>query len=148
MELYPRIGVSMDESLTMLQRISRLKRIVFLSTFLAGNLNANAPQDKREKVDLDQSELIKRCRPKVVKSVTPKQKPIQVRKGEKSTRFTPIIAFDIPESGEVANARVKRSSGIRDIDEYALNWVKSIRYDSRPGCPAIQNEADVLIDFQ
>jgi len=114
---------------------------------LIGNVKAGPPQDKQEKHDADQSELIKRCTPKIMKRLSPKQKSIQVRQGEKSTGFTPIIAFEIPESGKVTNVRLKRSSGIRDVDEYALNWVKSTSYNSRPGCPVIQSEEGVLIDF-
>jgi TonB family protein len=73
---------------------------------------------------------------------------IRVREGEKSTGYTPIIAFQIAATGEVLNAHVKRSSGIRDMDDSALSWVSSGKYNTRPGCPAVDNEADVLIDIR
>jgi len=62
--------------------------------------------------------------------------------------FSPLIAFQIAESGEVINAHVKRSSGIRDIDDSALNSIQSTKYSARPGCPLIESEADVIIDFR
>jgi hypothetical protein len=82
----------------------------------------------------------------LVKKSKLKAKAIRVRQGEKSTGYTPIIAFQTTSTGEVLNAHVKRSSGIRDMDDSALSWVSSGRYNSRPGCPVVENEADVIID--
>jgi len=59
----------------------------------------------------------------------------------------PVIAFEIMESGEVMNARLERSSGIADIDAYALSWMRSARYNKRPGCGVIESKAAVIIDF-
>jgi TonB family protein len=119
-----------------------------MSGLLIGQVNAIPPQKKPEKQDADRSDLAKRCNPTLVKSGSPKGKSIQVRDGEKSSGFTPIISFEILETGKVNNARVKRSSGIRDIDYYALASIRSQRYNSRPGCPVIETDADVMIDFQ
>ena len=111
-------------------------------------MDATAAQNKPEKHDADRSDLAKRCNPTLVKSSSPKGKPIQVRDGEKSSGFTPIVAFEILESGRVANVRLKRSSGMRDVDNYALISVRSQGYNTRPGCPAIESEADVMIDYR
>jgi TonB family protein len=123
-------------------------RLIAALALFAVNPPIATSQDKPEKTNEDQKRLIKRCNPVVVKKAKPQGKTIQVREGEKSTGFTPLIAFQIAESGEVINAHVKRSSGIRDIDDSALNSVKSTKYNARPGCPVIDNEADVLIDFR
>jgi hypothetical protein len=91
---------------------------------------------------------VKRCRPRVLSEKTAaKPKTIQTRKGEKATGYPPVIAFEILESGEVVNARVKRSSGIADIDTYALNSIREKKYNSRPGCGDVESEAVVLIHF-
>jgi outer membrane biosynthesis protein TonB len=91
---------------------------------------------------------VKRCRPRMVhKNTVAKPKTIQARKGEKATGYPPVIAFEILESGEVAKARVKRSSGIADIDTYALNSIRGKKYNSRPGCGIVESEATVLIHF-
>jgi len=111
-----------------------------------GNSTIASSQDKPEKTNEDQKRLIKRCNAVVVKKAKLKGKAIQVREGEKSTGFDPLIAFQIAESGEVINAHVKRSSGIKDRDDFALNSVKSTRYNARPGCPVIESEASVTID--
>jgi len=55
--------------------------------------------------------------------------------------------FEILESGEVSNIRLKRSSGIADIDAYALNSVRRMKYNSRPGCGIVDSEAGVTVDF-
>jgi len=115
---------------------------------LVERVDAIAAQNKPEKHGADRSDLAKRCNPRLVKSSSPKGKPIQVRDGEKSSGFTPIVAFESLESGRVANVRLKRSSGMRDIDNYAPTSVRSLRYNSRPGCPVIESEADVMIDYR
>ena len=74
-------------------------------------------------------------------------KTIQTGKGEKATGYPPVIAFEIRESGEVVNSRVKRSSGMADIDNYALNSIRGKKYNSRPGCGAVESEAAVLIHW-
>jgi len=76
-----------------------------------------------------------------------KQNTIRTREGEKSTRLSPLITFEMLESGEVTNARVKRSSGIADVDAHALSWVRSATYNKRPGCGVIDSEASVQIHF-
>jgi hypothetical protein len=91
---------------------------------------------------------VKKCTPKVVhRKPLPNAPPITVRKGEKSTGYPPVIAFEILDSGELANAHVKRTSGVADIDAYALNWISGIKYNSRPGCATLESEATVLVDF-
>jgi len=149
MELCSAIGVSMEQVRTMASRsfsfhaIARL--VVALLLFLA-NAPMGSSQDKPDKTNEDQKRLIKRCNPVVVKKSRLKGKKIQVREGEKSTGFDPLITFQITESGEVINAHMKRSSGIRDKDDVALNSVKSTKYNARPGCPVIESEASVTID--
>jgi outer membrane biosynthesis protein TonB len=102
----------------------------------------------QEKPTADQKYDLKRCAPRVVRRAPrSKQKPIRTRKGEKSTGFSPVIAFQILESGEVAHAYVKRSSGIADIDTYALNFFRGTKYKSRSGCGVIETEATASIQF-
>jgi len=107
------------------------------------------PIAAQEKPKVDQKYDVKRCTPKEVSHApSPKQGGIRTRKGEKSTGFSPIIAFQILESGEVIHAYVKRSSGIAGIDTYALNWIQGTKYNIRSGCGAIETQADVTIDFR
>ncbi len=122
--------------------------LVGISVLLTGRVNAIPAQNKPDKHDANRSDLAKRCNPTLARSSSPKGKPIQVRDGEKSSGFTPIVAFEILESGRVANVRLKRSSGMRDIDNYALASVMSQSYNSRPVCPVIESEADVMIDYR
>jgi len=49
--------------------------------------------------------------PTFVRSSSPKCEPIQVRDGEKSSGFTPIVAFEILDSVQVANVRRKTKFG-------------------------------------
>jgi TonB family protein len=96
----------------------------------------------------EEKALIARCSPRIIKK-KPKivRKAFQVRVGENPTGFSPLISFQITESGEVINARVKRSSGIRDEDNAALDSIRSGRYNSRPACPFIDSESSVTIDL-
>jgi len=43
---------------------------------------------------------------------------------------------------------LKRSSGVADIDEDALNWIQSTRYNPRPGCGVIESQASVTVDLR
>lgn len=121
-------------------------RLLFAGTlsFFALALPAARSQDKRDHPDADAQQLAKRCNPVIVRKANSKQRSIQIRKGERQ-RAVPLIAFRIAESGEVVDAYVKRSSGIRDRDDSALSSIRSSRYNSRPGCPVIASEAVVLI---
>jgi len=114
--------------------------------FLASFSGVGAAQDKpKPEAKYDGQ----RCTPKVVSHARQRRPSrIRVRKGEKSTGYSPIVAFEILESGEVANALVKRRSGIADVDNYALTWVQETKYRMRPGCGVIETQADVTIDWR
>jgi TonB family protein len=89
---------------------------------------------------------VKKCAPKVLSSGrTPAQ--IHFREGEKPTGLIPVVAFQILESGEVVNIVLTQSSGIRDKDNAALDWVKRTKYNNRPGCGTVESEVGVTIDF-
>ena len=116
------------------------------AVLLAGVSGLGASKDKRKPGG---NYDVQRCTPKVL-SHAPERNPSQrfVRKGEKSTGYSPIVAFEILESGDVANAFVKRSSGFANVDNYALAWVRGAKYSERPGCGAIETQAAVTIDWQ
>ena len=97
----------------------------------------------------DSKDDVKRCALKVISRYhPPKPKAVHLRRGEKPSRYPPVIAFEILESGEVVNLRVKRSSGVVDLDSYALSSIQGTKYNSRPaGCGTAETEAVVLIHF-
>ena len=123
-----------------------MRRLAIAVGIMVATLVTTAPAQEKPKTD--QNVNVKRCFPKVVSHAPRfKQRPIRVRKGEKSTGFSPVIAFQILESGEVAHAYVKRSSGIADIDTHALNWIQGGKYNARSGCGVIEREASVSIHW-
>jgi hypothetical protein len=79
---------------------------------------------------------VQRCTPKVLRHARQREtsRRFARKDGEKSTGYSPIIAFEILESGDVANPFVKRSSGFANVDNYALTWVQETKYSKRPGC--------------
>lgn len=90
-----------------------------------------------------------RCALKVISHESAAETTIRVRAGEKSTMHDPVIRFEILESGEVRNAVIQRSSGIADIDNYALAGIRAMRYNRRtPGCGIIESQAAVTVDFR
>jgi TonB family protein len=99
----------------------------------------------RQTPTVTQNYDLKRCQPKLVgRSFRADQIALHQRRKERSTGF-PIIAYQILELGEIAHAQVKRSSGVSDIDSYALKSIQSMRYNPRSGCGIIDVEANVLI---
>jgi TonB family protein len=121
-------------------------RLGIASSVLLATMMPTVAAQEKPKADLQYD--VSRCRPKILSQAPPpKQKAIRTRKGEKSTGFSPVIAFQILESGEVAHAYVKRSSGIADIDRYALNSVQRTKYNTRSGCGIVETEATVLVQL-
>ncbi len=57
----------------------------------------------------------------------------------------PLMTYEIQDSGEVTNVALKRSSGMSRVDACALAWVKSFRYNKRPGCGIVESQVSVLI---
>ena len=131
-----------------LERLAVRLLVAGALTLLAGGLLASLSQDKTEKGDANAKTFAKRCNPKIVRKTELKRKTIKVREGEKATGFTPLVTFQITESGDVIRVNLKRTSGFRDVDEAAIEFVNSARYNARPGCPVIENEASVNIDYQ
>src|SRR5579864_203938 len=103
--------------------MSYMVRFIFTLLTLLTMAMIVAAQDSREppkKYD------VKRCTPTVVKHARrPKHLGGFAQKGEKSTGYAPLISFQVLESGEVADARVKRSSGFAHFDRYALEWIQA-----------------------
>lgn len=90
---------------------------------------------------------IQKCTPKVMSRAEHGESPqFHFRKGEKYLH-SPVVACEILESGEIAHAFLKRSSGVADLDNYAVRWVQQLRYNKRPGCGVVESEVDVNIDF-
>jgi TonB family protein len=114
----------------------------------AQSLPGAAAQDKTNAGRADVKGLEKRCNPKMLRKPKLEHKSFQIREGEKSTRYTPLVTFQITEAGDVVNVRLKRSSGFRDYDQAALREVRSMKYNPRPGCPIVDSTTDVIIDFR
>jgi TonB family protein len=98
-------------------------------------------QDKAKPDEYD----VQRCTPKLVNRT--KVRPPNLRKGEK-VRNSPVITFRILESGAFTNVALKRSSGIADVDKYALASVRRFHYNDRPGCGEAESEAIVEINYR
>jgi len=105
------------------------------------------PQGKLEKPKAEQREFPKRCNPVIVEKPKPDRRNIGVHRGEKPTGYSPLVTFQIADSGGVTNIHLKRSSGFKDIDEVALSLAKSTKYSNRRGCPVIDVEETVMVDF-
>lgn len=88
---------------------------------------------------------VQRCTPKLIGR--DRNSELQLRKGGKY-RHSPVVAFQILESGETADAILKRSSGVAEMDKYALKSVQESKFNKRPGCGVIETQLDLTIDFR
>jgi hypothetical protein len=88
---------------------------------------------------------VKRCAPKSSKERKPPK--IQLGSGERY-RNAPVVAYEILESGEIAHHTLKRSSGVADVDKYALWWVRQLKFNKRPECGIVASTVDLTIDFR
>ena len=71
----------------------------------------------------------------------------QVKNGEKY-KAAPTVSFVIAEDGKVRKVKLVRSSGIRDIDRNAIKTVRKWKYNSRPGCEAVEVLMTITIHFR
>lgn len=102
-----------------------------------------AQEKTKPKGDYD----IRRCAPKLVNKSAHKSPDFHLRKGEKY-KHSPLVAYEILESGEIADPVLKRSSGVAEVDKYALQWVREFKFNARPGCGVIESSVDLTIDFR
>ena len=114
---------------------------VLLIAVLSG---LGAAQDKTEP---EGEYAVQKCRPKAISRSAGRSPEFHVRKGD-TYRNSPVVAFEILESGEVAQAVLKRSSGLAEMDNSALRWVQGLKFNRRPGCGVIESSLDIVIDFK
>src|SRR5260370_29691720 len=120
--------------------------LLTLLVFAGANHSSGQAEKKSEK-NKEEKELIARCKSKLIRNGRPtKPKNWEWGKGEKY-RGAPEISYSVQEDGKIANVKLKRGSGVRQIDEYALEWVKGRKYQAMPGCPGIEITETVIIDF-
>jgi pimeloyl-ACP methyl ester carboxylesterase len=110
-----------------------------------GQVRASAVPASPQKAN---AEYMKRRPLRVVrKGSPPNSAPFKILRGEKSTGYSPLVAYEIQESGEIANIHLTRSSGFSLLDNYALKGLLGMRYNARPGCGVLETEAAVIIDL-
>jgi TonB family protein len=78
----------------------------------------------------------------VSKNPVLKPKNVQIKQGD---HYSTVVTFVVLESGDVVDARVKRTSGNRDLDASALKAIRGIKHNKRTGCGPILTQAE--IDF-
>ena len=119
---------------------ARVIAVCFLGLFL------QEIADQQDKTKTEGDYDVRRCTPKLI-SRDRRHSEFQLHKGEKYSN-SPVVAFQILESGDTANAVLKRSSGVPDVDEYALTSVRGSKFNKRPGCGVIETQLDITIHFR
>ena len=123
---------------------NRVMRYLFIAVLLVLVSAFGAAQDKvKPRGDYD----IQRCTPKVISKSSGKSPEFHFRKGEKY-KHSPVVAYEILESGEIAHPILKRSSGVAEVDDYALKWAQELKFSKRLGCGVIESSMDITIDFR
>jgi len=69
------------------------------------------------------------------------------RKGERY-RHSPVVSYAVDPDGKISSVKLVRSSGVKDIDAFVVDWVKNLRYKPAPGCETLLVETDITIDFR
>jgi TonB family protein len=121
-----------------------MRLFIITALLLAFSTVFGAPQDKTKSTgEYD----VRRCGPRVVRGRGGKSPEFQFRKGE-TYRNSPVVKFEILESGEIAHPVLKRSSGVAEVDNYAMKSVQELKFNKRPGCGVIESNMDITIDFR
>lgn len=93
------------------------------------------------------TEFVKRCAPKVMNGKERKKPEFHLGPGQ-TYKNSPVVAYEILESGEIAHPTLKRSSGVDEVDQYALGWVQELKFNKHPGCGVVESMVDITIDFR
>ncbi|MGH9891139.1 MAG: energy transducer TonB family protein, partial [bacterium] len=109
---------------------------LFLVPAAAGIPATGPPEDSME-----------RCWAVAVRQTAPDLKDFRLKEGERYKR-SPVVSFLIKDTGEVAEVKLKRSSGVRGIDRMVLDAVRKWKFNARPGCPDIEITTSVTIHFR
>ena len=121
-----------------------MRPLVIAVLLVAALPNFGAAQDKAKQ---NNTEFAKRCAPKVISGKERKTPEFRFGRGE-TYRNSPVVAYEILESGEIARPTLKRSSGVAEVDQYALGWVQQLKFNKRPGCGVVESMVDITIDFR
>jgi TonB family protein len=84
------------------------------------------------------------CRPILLKN----QAPLESPKNVNGYRRTPVVSFEVNETGEVQGAVLKRSSGSNEINRVAIKHARQLKFKPQPGCGVRKLEMDLTIDFK
>ena len=101
----------------------------------------------QEKTRAESHYDLKKCAPKIISHTNEKLPEFHFRKGE-TYRHSPVVAYEVLESGDIANAILKRSSGVDEVDQSALKWVRDLKLNKRLGYGVIESTVDITIDFR
>jgi TonB family protein len=94
-----------------------------------------------------ESKVPSRCIPRVWKRKPFPKGPFNFLPNDSHKR-SPIVKFQINEDGTVSNTKVTRRSGVADIDKKVAEAITGWKYAPRPGCPVIESEMSVTIDWE
>jgi TonB-like protein len=140
-------GVGLEPWMLTLRKIS-VYLLIGAFLFSSGATSASRPGENKQEKSKDERELIARCKCKLIKDGRPAESKNQKWGKDEKCRDAPVISYTIKEDGSVTKLKLKRGSGVRWIDEYALEWVKGRKYQAMPGCPGVDSAETIIIDFQ
>jgi TonB family protein len=75
------------------------------------------------------------------------RREFKFRKGEKY-RNSPVVFYEVNPDGKPSNVKLMRSTGVKDIDDFAVDWVKKLKYKPAPGCVGFESQMTITIDFR
>jgi len=113
-------------------------RIIILSAAFAGiALGTQSDSDRNT-----------RCRPQLLAPAS-SSPGLRLKSGTtfEGYKRSPIVTFEIDESGTVSRTKIKRNSGSRSADQLALAEVRQWKFKPLSGCGIVKSEALVTIDF-
>ena len=120
-----------------------MRCIVITVLVAVGSVFSAAQHKAKPKGDYDTL----RCTPKLIKEASGNSPEFHFREGQEY-KHSPVIAYEILESGEIAHPILSRPSGVAEVDQYALKWVPELKFNKRPGCGVVESMVDVTIDFR
>ena len=120
-----------------------MRHFAIASLLLVVSVFSTAQDKAKPKSDYD----IQRCAPKLIGKSSGKSPEFHSHEGE-AYRHSPVVAYEILESGEIAHPILKRSSGVAEVDNYALKWARELKFNKRLGCGVVESSMDITIDFR
>ena len=132
-----------------LARLTFKHDLLILAVWLAfgGQALAQKKNDPPKQDTAKSAHLNPRCQAKAIRTTSPKPPNHWNAANRERYLSSPRFSVSVDEAGAVTEAKITRTSGIKEIDAWVRRSVKAWKYNPAPGCGIREGHGSANIDF-